>query len=118
MGFFSKRRHNTHSLSACLGHHITMAITNPHGANNKPEISLFIGVLREIGGNYTIVTGNGKNFKIPKEWLSKVKLMDEKIKLLLGGSDLLLPVTKSDVESAGFTYQRDPNGYVDIQVTP
>jgi hypothetical protein len=116
MGFFFKRHQATQIPSAYLGHQITMAITNLNGPDNKPEISLFIGVLREVDGNYTIVTDDGRTFRIPTEWHSKVKLMDDKVKPMLGGSDLLLPIIKSEMESAGFAYRRDPNGYIDIQV--
>ena len=106
------------TLSTYVGKQITLAITDPNGSDNKPEISLFIGSLREASGDFSIVADNGITFTIPREWLTKVKLMDEAVKSILGGSDLLLPITKAEFESAGFTYQRDQDGSVDIQIMP
>ncbi|HEX2995636.1 MAG TPA: hypothetical protein VHP14_12480 [Anaerolineales bacterium] len=117
MIFSSKSRQGSQALSAYVGRQITLAITDPHGPANKPEISLFIGTLQEFGGEFSIAAHNGKMFKIPREWFGKVKPMDAKVKSLLGGSDLLLPIKKHEFEAAGFTCQRDRDGAVEIQVT-
>jgi hypothetical protein len=103
-------------LSAYVGRQITLAITDLREPANKPEISLFVGVLQEIANDYTIVASNGNAFRIPKEWLTKVKLMEEGVKRMLGGSDLLLPTTRPEVEAIGFTYHRDPSGNIDFRV--
>ena len=106
------------TLSAYVGQQITLAITNPNGPDNKPEISLFIGNLEESSGQFSIVTYNGETFVIPEERLKKVKIMDEQVKSILGGSEFLLPITKSEFEAAGFNYKIDQNGVMDIQVSP
>lgn len=116
MGFFFNQHKNTQVPSKYLGHQITMAITNLQGRDNKPEISLLIGILKEVDGNYEIIMNNGKIFRLPTEWLGKIKLMDEKVKSMLGNSNLLLPVTNFDMETEGLTYQADINGSIDIQV--
>ena len=106
------------TLSEYIGQQITLAITNPNGPDGKPEISLFIGNLQESSSQFSIVANNGETFVIPEEWLNKVKIMDEQIKSILGGSELLLPVTKSEFEAAGFNFKIDQNGGLDIQVSP
>jgi hypothetical protein len=105
-------------LSAYIGKQITLAITDHHAHGGKPEISLLIGVLKQTGSDYTIVANSGNVFQIPKEWHAKVKLIGDGVKQLLGGSDLLLSITKAEFETMGFTYHRDPRGSIDIQVVP
>ena len=116
MGFFFNKRKSAQVPAEYLEQQITMAITNLQGRDNKPEISLLIGVLKKADNAYEINMNNGKSFKLPSEWLEKIKLMDEKVKGFLGNSKLLLSVTNVDMKAKGFSYQTDINGSIDIQV--
>ena len=116
MNFLFNRHKKTQVPAEFSGQQITMAITNLQGPNNKPEISLLIGILKEIDGKYVIAMNNGKVFNLPTDWLGKIKLMDPKVKSMLGNSHLLLPVTNLDMQAKGITAQAYVHDTIDIQV--
>ena len=103
-------------LNAYLGSSITLAITTERGHSNKPEISLFIGILQESDQGYEIIPASGHTFQIPAAWLARVKVMDERVRGLLGGSNLLLPVPSAELEVSGISYTVSASGAIDFVV--
>jgi hypothetical protein len=104
------------NLSSYLGSRITLAITAMRGHGNKPEIFLFIGFLQRSGEGYEIITATRATFQIPPAWLPRVKITDERVKDLLGGSDLLLPIPSAEFEAAGFSFTGGASGSIDVVV--
>jgi hypothetical protein len=103
-------------LSDLLGSRITLAITAEQGHGSRPEISLFIGILNKSDEGYEITPATGTALQVPTAWLHRVKVMDERVKGLLGGSDLLLPIPSAELETAGISYTVSANGAVDLVV--
>ena len=103
-------------LASCLGHQITLAIVAEQEHGSQPEISLFIGILESTEEGFEIVASQDSVFQIPTAWLPKVKIMDEEVKDILGGSDLLLSIPKQELENAGISYTADSSSAINIEV--
>ena len=115
---------NTHALpnsvpldlASYLGCQITLAIIAEPEHGGQPDISLFIGILESTEEGFGIAASRDSVFQIPPAWLPKVKIMDEEVKDILGGSDLLLSIPKQELENAGISYTVDPSSAVNIEV--
>jgi hypothetical protein len=103
-------------LASYLGDQITLAIVDEQEHGGQPDISLFIGILGSTEEGFEIVASRDSIFQIPSVWLPKVKIMDEEVKDILGGSDLLLSIPKQEFENAGISYTVDANSAIDIEV--
>ena len=103
-------------LASYLGCQITLAIVDEQEHGGRPDISLFIGILQSTEEGFEIVASRDSVFQIPPAWLPKVQIMDEEVKDILGGSDLLLSIPKQELESEGISYTADPNSAIDIEV--
>jgi hypothetical protein len=103
-------------LASYLGHQITLAIVAEHEQGGQPDISLFIGILQSTEEGFEIAASRDSIFQIPPAWLPKVQIMDEEVKDILGGSDLLLSIPKQELENAGISYTADPSSAIDIEV--
>ena len=103
-------------LASYSGRQITLAIVAEQEYGGQPDISLFIGILQSTEEGFEIVASRDSVFQIPTEWLTKVQIMDEDVKDILGGSDLLLSIPKQELENAGISYTVDSSSAVDIEV--
>ena len=103
-------------LASYLGHQITLAIVDEQGHGGQPDISLYIGILGSTEEGFEIIASQDSIFQIPSAWLPEVKIMDEEVKDILGGSDLLLSIPKQELENAGISYTVDPSRAVNIEV--
>ena len=103
-------------LSDYLGRQITLAIVTEQGHQGNPEISLFIGLLSLTDKGFEIAPTQGPPFRIPTNWLPRVATMDESIRPILGGSDLLLSIPSHEFERAGFSFTTAPTGAIDFIV--
>lgn len=103
-------------LTSYLGRQITLAIVAEQEYGEGPEISLFIGILGSTEEGFEIAASQDSILQIPSVWLPKVKIMDEEVKDMLGGSDLLLSIPKHEAENAGISYTADAGSAVEIEV--
>ena len=103
-------------LASYLGRQITLAIVAEPEHGGRPDISLFIGILGSTEEGFEIVASRDSIFQIPTAWLPNVQIMDEEVKDILGGSDLLLSVPKQELENAGISYTADASSAIDIEV--